>query len=111
MRFSMRIIKVSSFILFAALFMTAFMPQLSAKRHSSFSFNLNLTPTPHYVEYNYVAPQPVYTQPVYTVVQPYAPVYQHHTYYQPVVRRKMAVRRPYVKKVYVQPQYSYWGFF
>ena len=107
----MKAIKITSFILFTVLFTSIFMPDLSAKRHSSFSFNLNLVPsvtvapTPRYVEYNYVAQQPA----TYVVVEPYRPAYVQKVYYQ-APQYTTVVKRTYKEKVYVQPHHSYWAY-
>ena len=102
----MKLIKFSSFILFTVLFVSAFMPNLNAKRHTSFSFNLNLAPNvaiapqPRVVEY-YAPPQPAYT-----VVRPYRPAYVQRAYY-PAPCGEIIVTRPYAERVYVQPYYPY----
>lgn len=96
----MKLVKLSTCV-FVAFFLFAVMPELSAR--SSFSFNLNLTPVPRYVEYNYVAPAPAY------VVRSYPAYYSERVYY-PRPYREVVVERPYAERVYVQPGYSYWGY-
>lgn len=120
----MRIVKATSLILFAFLFMGAFMPSLSAKHHhnkykvykcrstsTAFGLNLNFDARPRYVEYNnYVAPPaPCYER---VVMAPYySPVVEERVYYPaPVYRQRVIVERPYAERVYVQPQFSYWRY-
>ncbi len=77
----MKMFKISSILLLSFLFMWVSIPQLSAKhsRRTSWSFNLNVNPTPVCYQYNYCA-RPAYYQRT-TVIQPYRPYYEECTYY------------------------------
>ena len=119
----MKFMKFSSIILFSFLFMWICAPHLSAKQHrhkyssrsSAFSFNLNLTPIPRYVEYNYVYPPATYER-IAIVPSVQENVY-YSSYQQPVVvqrpyyqQQQVIVQRPYAERVYTYPQYSYWRY-
>lgn len=101
----MKLFKISSIVFLTVLFMSAFTPELSAKSRTYVSFNLNVDPCPRYVQYNYVAPAPTYA-----VVQ--QPVYAERVYYPAPapVYQQVVVQRPYVERVSVQPQFSYWRY-
>lgn len=119
----MKMLKLSSVLFLALLFLTTFIPEASARCHrckSSFGFNVNVggpdyvvAPTP------LVAPAPIYVSapPVYAAPAPAYPGYVNaapYPYYYsapaPVVVQRPAavvVERP---GAYVRPgvSYSYW---
>jgi hypothetical protein len=106
----MSFMKLSSIFLLAVLFIGAFIPEASARRHcrsrSSFGLSFNLG-GPGYVVAPAPAPAVIAPAPVYpgrAYVAP-PPVYPYPYYYAPPVM----VERP---GVYVQPgfSYSYWRY-
>lgn len=116
----MKILKLSSIVLFSLLFLWIVNPQLSAKEHrckshSSFSFNLNLNPFPALFGIGYAVhrPAPVYverTTVIHHTPTPY-PSYREYSYSPGYYEERVIERRPaYVERVYVHPQYSYWGY-
>lgn len=119
----MKMVKITSIILFAFISMWAFMPSLSARHHhkykvyksrstsTAFGLNLNFDARPRYAEYNnYIAPPAPCYAPV-VVAAPYRPVVEERVYYPaPVYRQQVIVERPYAEHVYVHPQFSYWRY-
>lgn len=118
----MKIVKNTSIVLLSIFFLFALIPHAEAKhcnkyryyknksRSTSFALNFNVDPQPRYVEYNYVAPPPVYQS---VAVVPYQPTYIAQPVYYPAYQQQVIVQRPYAPPpVYVQPgfSYSYWKY-
>ncbi|MCZ6914434.1 MAG: hypothetical protein O7C59_08305 [Rickettsia endosymbiont of Ixodes persulcatus] len=125
----MKIMKWSSIFLLSVFFMSAFIPQVSAKKHcrsrTSFGLSFNLAPAaPNYVVAP--APAPVVVQapaPAPVAVMPYNPYNYYNPYnaYNPYVAapaysyyyapNPVIVERP-APRVYAQPgfSYSYWRY-
>lgn len=120
----MKLLKFSSILLCSFIFMGLCIPQLSAKHHrsksyrsTSFSINFNVDRPAYYPPVAYVTPIPT-PAPAYVErtiiqpVQPTAPIIQERVYYPYPCYRQVIVERPYVERVSVHPQFSFyssWG--
>jgi hypothetical protein len=103
----MKIMKWSSIFLLSILFMSAFIPELSARhhhrRHTSFGLSFNVNPTPNYA----IVPAPAVVAPAPMAV--YRPYYGGAVY--PYYPAPVYIER-HSPRVYVQPgfSYSYWRY-